>query len=172
MTTSNGMAQLSSPLITRRKGGVLTATDADGGLVLEGRADGGDPLVCTTAGGQWRVHKMVKTDSGRSNLVTDASNREVARIEQHAFKKWRVILPSGESIPISKGQLRLNYASKFGDLGTAKAPYFRPRRYIQFTLADGLLTRVDRDAVAVAIIWATRVMIANAMEGDRFTNIG
>jgi hypothetical protein len=150
---------LSSPLKVRDKDGKLTAEDGNGGLVVTGTRGGHDAaevIVLNTSGGSWRVQREVDKVNG----VLDRDGRPVANVQRRAFKSTLIELPSGESIPVTKGQLRIfGMGCSMGDLASARAPFLRPNRYYTLTLKEALLQRPDKELLVALGAYIAQGMI-------------
>jgi hypothetical protein len=154
---------VTSPLKIRWKKKQFTATNSAGELVFDGAADGTDPLLCSTAGGTWRIQQRQTDDNGKYNPVLDSGGRQVARLEQHVIRRTQIVLPNGESIPVTKGRLMFSHGSRIGDLGVARAPFLFPQRYVKMTLSDELLARPDRELLVVVSAYLAESIISTSI---------
>jgi hypothetical protein len=157
-------APMSSPLRVRQRKGRIWAEDAAGQVVIDGRTREHWPerYVAQTASGTHRVAARVETGPDRYLPIVDAGGREIGRIITRRRQDWVLQLATGETATVTdRGGLFSATNCTVGDLSTAVAPRLAPQRYITLTLADSVLGRPDRDALAVALAWISEMTIAS-----------
>jgi hypothetical protein len=154
---------ITSPLKVRQRKHRISAEDASGQVVLDGRTQEHWPerFVAATASGTHRV--AAEVEAGPYLPVIDASGREVARVFTGRRKDWSLQLATGESAAVT-GRGGFAGVSAFsctiGDLATAVTPRLAPQRYFTLTVSDAVLARPDRDALVVALVWISESTIA------------
>jgi hypothetical protein len=158
------MNQLSSPLKVRERKGRVWAEDDAGQVVLDGRTRDHWPerYVALTASGTHRVGASVEAGPDPYLPIVDAGGREVARVLTRRRQDWILHLATGESATVTgKGGMLTGISCTVDGFSSAVAPRLAPQRYFTLTLADTLLARPDRDALAVALAWISEMTIAS-----------
>lgn len=168
MPIPTASAPISSPLKVRQRKGRIWAEDVAGQVVVDGRTREHWPerYVAQTSSGMCRVSVRVEAGSDRYLPIIDGSGREIGRIITPRRRDWMLQLVTGEIATVGgRGGMFAPIRCAIGDFSSAVAPRLAPQRYYTLTLADGVLTRPDRDSLVTALIWISELTVADRI-GD------
>lgn len=158
----------SSPLkvAVSEKGTVMTATDADGQVVLEGvRGARAEPAsaVQATAGGAWTISKR---NDDRVAQVQDAAGVVVAEIRGGGWRGLVIVTGDGTEIPAKEARFKPWHGASFGSLASARAPWVMPQRSFKLSLNDELLARPDCEMLVAVFAHVARQEIVASINSN------